>query len=50
MHESILPKEANNFIQNIIENLFLIKLHDKGDDEINKIKKAYLKEEFIYTK
>ena len=40
MHESYTAsKEANNFIQNIIENLFLIKLHDKGDDEINKIKK-----------
>tara|TARA_A100001234_G_scaffold218354_1_gene227212 strand:+ start:325 stop:1950 length:1626 start_codon:yes stop_codon:yes gene_type:complete len=41
MHESYTAsKEANNFIQNIIENLFLIKLHDKGDDEINKIKKS----------
>lgn len=41
MHESYLAsKAANNFIQNIIENLFLIKLYEKGDDEINRIKKS----------
>ncbi len=48
MHESyIASKEANNFIQNIIENLFLIKLHDKGTDEISKIKKS-LSERRVY--
>ena len=38
MHESyIASKDANNYIQNIIENMFLIKLYDKGEDEIAKI-------------
>lgn len=38
MHNSyISSKEVNNFIQNIIENVFLIKIYNKGDDEIEKI-------------
>ena len=55
MHESYLAsKEANNFIQNIIENIFLIKLHGKGDQEILKIveslseRKNYLYKNEIY--
>ena len=41
MHESyIASKDANNYIQNIIENMFLIKLYDKGEDEIAKINKS----------
>ena len=38
MHNSyISSKEVNNFIQNIIENVFLIKIYNKGNDEIEKI-------------
>ena len=55
MHESYLAsKEANNFIQNIIENIFLIKLHIEGDQEILKIveslseRKNYLYKNEIY--
>ena len=41
MHESYnASKEANNFIQNIIENMFLIKLYNKGKDEIEKINRS----------
>jgi len=41
MHESYTAsKDANNYIQNIIENMFLIKLYDKGEDEIAKINKS----------
>ena len=41
MHESYTAsKDANNYIQNIIENMFLIKLYDKGEDEIAKISKS----------
>lgn len=41
MHESYTAsKDANNYIQNIIENMFLIKLYDKGEDEITKINKS----------
>jgi len=56
MHESyVSSKEANNYIQNIIENIFLIKLYEKGKGELKKIndtlneRKKFLYKNEIYS-